>query len=146
MKSKAPLATMEQMVMMLVFALAAALCLQTFVASDGMSKDAQARDRAVTLCQNAAEAIRHTGGDFQQAAEMLGCVLQEDEYYQDYFIADYNADWSLTEDGPRYTLSACRLESEAPGLGKASIWVKDEAAEAELFRIETAWQEVAGNG
>ena len=34
MKSKAPLALMEQMVMILVFALAAALCLQAFVKSE----------------------------------------------------------------------------------------------------------------
>ena len=34
MRSKTPLALMEQMVMVLVFALAAALCLQVFVVSD----------------------------------------------------------------------------------------------------------------
>ncbi len=33
-QSEAPLALMEQMVMLLVFALAAALCLQAFVRSD----------------------------------------------------------------------------------------------------------------
>ena len=39
MRSKAPLLLMEQMVMLLVFALAAALCLQAFVKSDGLSGD-----------------------------------------------------------------------------------------------------------
>ena len=38
MKSRAPLALMEQMVMLLVFALAAALCLQAFVRSDNISR------------------------------------------------------------------------------------------------------------
>ena len=38
MRSKAPLVMMEQMVMLLVFALAAALCLQAFVRSDAQSK------------------------------------------------------------------------------------------------------------
>ena len=37
MRSKAPLILMEQMVMLLVFALAAALCLQAFVKSDSLS-------------------------------------------------------------------------------------------------------------
>ena len=44
MRSKAPLAMMEQMVMLLVFALAAALCLQAFVKSDQMSKRMEAQD------------------------------------------------------------------------------------------------------
>ena len=60
MRSKAPLAMMEQMVMLLVFALAAALCLQAFVKSDQMSKRMEAQDRAATLCQSAAEVIRST--------------------------------------------------------------------------------------
>ena len=47
MRSKAPLLLMEQMVMLAVFALAAALCLQAFVKSDGLSGDSQDRDRAV---------------------------------------------------------------------------------------------------
>lgn len=34
MRSKAPLVLMEQLVMVLVFALAAALCVQVFVLSD----------------------------------------------------------------------------------------------------------------
>ena len=41
MKSKAPLALMEQMVMLLVFALAAALCLQAFVQSDRLSRESR---------------------------------------------------------------------------------------------------------
>ena len=67
-KSKAPLVMLEQMVMLLVFALAAALCLQAFVKSDQMSRNSEARDRAMILCQSAAEAIRQTNGDFPAAA------------------------------------------------------------------------------
>ena len=63
MRSKAPLMMMEQMVMLLVFALAAALCLQAFVKSDEMSRRSEARDRAVAEAQNAAELIRYYGGD-----------------------------------------------------------------------------------
>ena len=51
MKSKAPLALMEQMVMLLVFALAAALCLQAFVQSDRLSRESEARAHAAVLCQ-----------------------------------------------------------------------------------------------
>ena len=55
MTSKAPLLLMEQMVMLVVFALAAALCVQAFVRSDAASARNEARDEAVVLCQNAAE-------------------------------------------------------------------------------------------
>ena len=67
MKSKAPLSLMEQMVMLLVFALAAALCLQAFVKSDRISRESEARDRAALLCQSVAEAVRHNGGDLGAA-------------------------------------------------------------------------------
>ena len=72
MKSKAPLLLMEQMVMLVVFALAAALCVQAFVRSDAASARNEARDEAVVLCQNAAEAVRHSGGNFNEAAEKVG--------------------------------------------------------------------------
>ena len=72
MKSKAPLLLMEQMIMLLVFALAAALCLQAFVRSDEMSRQSEDRDRAVTLCQSAAEAVRHSRGDLEKTMELMG--------------------------------------------------------------------------
>ncbi len=37
MKSKAPLVLMEQIIMLLVFALAAAICLQAFIKADALS-------------------------------------------------------------------------------------------------------------
>ena len=47
MKSKTPLALMEQLVMVLVFALAAALCVSCFVAADRLSDRYAVRDDAV---------------------------------------------------------------------------------------------------
>ena len=58
MRSKAPLVLMEQLVMVLVFALAAALCVQVFVLSDQTSRSHEARDRAVVAAQNAAENLK----------------------------------------------------------------------------------------
>ena len=142
MRSKAPLVMMEQMVMLLVFALAAALCLQAFVQSDEMSKRGEARDRAVALCQTTAEALRSTGGDFGRAAELLSC----DHYSQDSLMIDYKEDWSPADGSMRYTLGAARIEADTSGLGKAGVWVRDEADDVELFRIEVAWQEVSAHG
>lgn len=143
MRSKAPLLLMEQMVMTLVFALAAALCLQAFVKSDGISRQIEARDHAVVLAQSAAEAVRSTRGDFRAAAQLLGAEQQE----EDSLLLFYGADWQYT--GPLspgvypfgYTLGACRIAASVPGLGKASVWVQEDETGEELFRIEVAWQE-----
>lgn len=147
MRSKAPLAMMEQIVMLAVFALAAALCLQAFVKSDQLSKNSEARDRAMTVCQSAAEAIRHTKGDFPAAAALLGAERADDTS----FAQNYDRDWNRAEDTMRYRMGACRVETEVPGLGKAAVWLRDEAANdfngVELVRIEVCWQEeVGGNG
>lgn len=58
MKNKASLLLMEQLVMILVFALCAALCLQGFVAADRISRETALRDEAVVLAQNTAEALK----------------------------------------------------------------------------------------
>ena len=47
MKSKAPLVLMEQIIMLLVFALAAAICLQAFIKADALSSASANRDKAV---------------------------------------------------------------------------------------------------
>lgn len=64
MRSKAPLVLMEQLVMLLVFALAAALCVQAFALSDRTSIRNAARDRAVLEAQNAAEALKGANTDY----------------------------------------------------------------------------------
>ena len=61
MRNRAFLPLMEQAIMILVFALAAALCLRTFVWADGYSARQQARDQAVTVAQNAAETLQAKG-------------------------------------------------------------------------------------
>ena len=109
MRSKAPLILMEQMVMLLVFALAAALCLQAFVKSDEHSARGEARDRAAVLCQTAAETVRHYGGDaknaLSRAAEDLGAAYSE-EFVT--FSLDYDENWTPIPAGD------CGMERPAP--------------------------------
>lgn len=52
MKSKAPLALMEQMVMLLVFALAAALCMQAFVKSEEVSLSSDTKSSAALAARD----------------------------------------------------------------------------------------------
>ena len=146
MKSKAPLMLMEQMIMLLVFAFAAALCLQAFVKSDNISRRSENRDRALQEAQSAAEVIRHTKGDLAQAAGLLGVEW----YEEDGLLLAYDGDWNHSQNPTRYHLGVSLQDSGVPGLGKAQIWVRDESAEeqeAELVRFDVMWQEeVGGNG
>ena len=143
MKSRAPLALMEQMVMLLVFALAAALCLQAFVRSDNISRQSEARDRAAMLVQSAAEAIQSYGGDacdaVAGAAELLG-----GQYEQGLLWVDYDEDWNLG--GDAYRLEAQGILSENPALREAAVQMVDARGKP-IFSIQIAWQgEVRGNG
>lgn len=150
-RGRTSLLVMEQLAMLLVFALAAAICLGVFVSSDQLSRRVQAQDRAAELCQNAAETLQATGGDVPGAlARMSGA----EPGYRDgfgYFVS-YGPDWSeFVSDGVRsahYTLRVRELDSGVSGLGKAEVEVyRQQSGKAEsLFRLETAWQEVSGHG
>ena len=58
MRSKATLSLMELLVMVLVFALAAALCMQAFARAQAISLETMRRDEAVVLAQNGAELLK----------------------------------------------------------------------------------------
>ena len=145
MKSKAPLAMMEQIVMLLVFALAAALCLQAFVKSDQLSKRSEDRDRAAVLCQNAAEAMRGNGSASeaaQAASERLGYHFDQGTLYQ-----EFDGDWNPVDFGV-YRLDAGGIPTDVPGLQMAHVCVRtgyNAGQEAEvLFELDVAWQEEVG--
>lgn len=138
-RSKTPLALMEQLVMVLVFALAAALCVQVFVLSDQTSRRNEARDRALLEAQNAAEALK--SGD--------------EDYFAALAAADgdggrsisYDADWrSVTEaDAADYHLLIFPADSGLDGLWAARIQVY--TADGQLLAdLPVAGQEVSRNG
>lgn len=145
MKSRAPLILMEQMVMLLVFALAAALCMQAFVKSDQMSQRSQDRDRAVTLCQTAAEVLRDAKGETWTVAAALdhpyvyGYTRMPLDIY-------YDKNWEKTSEAERaYCLRVEPLEdSGAEGLGKGHVSVTETDTGETLFELDVAWQEEVG--
>lgn len=57
-RSKAPLALMEQIIMILVFALTAAVCLQAFVYSNSISQKSLAQNIAANHAQEVAEYVK----------------------------------------------------------------------------------------
>lgn len=141
-RSKVPLVLMEQLVMLLVFALAAAVCLRIFVFADRTSRQVQDRDRAAELVQNTAEVLQRTAGDFSRSAALLEARHWDDNN----LMIDYDSEWAATGGDVRYTLRASRVPSDISLLGKAEVWCLDETEGQELFRVEIAWQEVAEHG
>lgn len=147
MRSKAPLTLMEQMVMLLVFALAAGLCLQAFVRSNAVSEQGDVRDQAVVAVQSAAEAIRHSGGDVEhalsQAAELLGADYAQGTLTWNYTL---DSDRESVPDPHPPILEAWGLESNTPGLVKAAVRVSQGDSPTAVFEIEIAWQEAIVHG
>ena len=141
MKSKAPLLLMEQMVMLLVFALAAALCVQAFVKSDAISARGEARDQAVIAAQSAAEMIRLGGGSPEKAlrgaADELSGSISEDGALRLY----YDAEWHPTPDASDengYCLMAEPSAEQEPGLSQVTLTVS--SPEEALVSFTIAWQ------
>lgn len=137
MKSRAPLALMEQTVMVLVFALAAALCLRAFALADGVSRQVEATDQAVLWAESAADTLKARNGDLAQAAEELGGSLDGQCW-----TISLDEDWQETADEPTYTLTAQLVESGQPLLGKAQIDVVQKNGDS-LFSLEVCWQEAS---
>lgn len=135
MKSKAPLALIELAVMLLVFGLAAVLCLRAFVWADVRSGHIADRDRAMTQVQSAAEVLKACRGDFERAAEMFGGSWDGTSW-----MVCYDESWSQQGSAETYRLSAVPTEEELKYLGAAEVCVF--RGESCLARLEIAWQEV----
>lgn len=114
MKHRASLVLMEQLIMVLIFALAAALCLGLFVKADAISRETARKEEAVVLAQNAAELLKHTGDPETVRREL---------------------------DTNRFDLSIREEESRIPGLKVAEIVISFK--NQKLFQLKTGWQEVA---
>lgn len=117
MKNRASLVLMEQLVMVLVFALAAALCLGVFAEADRISRETACRDEAVLMAQNAAEILKATSGDTDRAAVALTEAAAAEGYRME-----------LEE-----------IDSGTPLLGKMEIRIYLQ--DVQLFALCTGWQE-----
>ncbi len=136
MKSRGPLALMEQLVMVLVFALSAALCVQVFALSEKLSFSSGERDGAVVAAQNAAELLKSCRGDYDRAARELGGV-----WNGQMLGVHYDADWK-SEGAAAYYLLVTAGESGEELLGGADVSVY--TAEGDwLYSLSVNWQEGA---
>ena len=138
MKNKTFLVLMEQLVMILVFALAAALCLQAFVFTHRTSLRHEQRDRAVLEAQNAAEAMK--SGWWEYFSES-GTTFSQDSTY----VLLYDAEWQPVREEATYILTATPLETGSPYLWKAAVSVRTAAGDV-LISLPVAGQKEAANG
>ncbi len=133
MRSKAPLVLMEQIVMVLVFALTAALCLRMFVLADRLSVKYAASDRAVLEAQNAAEWMKQ--GRLSDYLEEYRAVGESEAW-----LILFDEDWEVTGqiEKAEYFLQILQVECGQDALWKAEVLVL--AGEEELFRLTVAGQ------
>lgn len=124
-RSKAPLALMEQIIMILVFALASAVCLQAFVYSDQLSRTDEQRQNAMAKVSQVTEYCKANHGDLEKAGEILGADVTEDSLEIRY-----------PKDGMILSL---RLTEQTDYLQKAVVSVTSLEGE-EIYSMDIAYQ------
>ena len=125
MRSKATLVMIEQVVMVLVFALAATLCVQMFVLTEKQSKKYEATDRAVLEAQNMAETLK--SGETEGITEGTPWCIS------------FDSEWKVTEDEAQRSYYLEVHYTEEAWLWKAEVIVFS-ATGTELYRIPVAGQ------
>ena len=135
MKSKAPLALTELIIMLLVFALCSALCLKGLVAAEMTKRADTERDNAIICIQNTAEMVKYSKGDLP--AEI-------------YFDSSFDP---CSKDDASYAVRIERYDSGNELLGLAGIAIyrtgNDDASDAAdpenggkaIAELKAAWQE-----
>ena len=127
MKNRAALVLMEQLVVILVFSLAAALCLLAFSQAHRISAETALQDRAVELAITGCEVIKAHRGNPDGAAAIL-----EGEEKEDHILV-------IRED---LYMKIHILSGEIPGLGRAKVEVFQENTDNPIYSLTTLWQEV----
>lgn len=126
MKNKASLTLIEQVIMLLVLAVAAAVCLQIFVSAAAMAKRSALQDRALQQAQSCGEVLKSTAGDMEEAALILGGTVKEG-------VLQLNAEG--------VTVMAEKTPGKNPLLGEAAVSVYSNDTQLYIFNVY--WQEVA---
>ena len=139
MKSRAPLVMMEQLVMVLVFALAAAVCVRIFALSDRLSLENETRDRAVTAVQNAAETLKACRGDYGAASNLLGGTWDGTTW-----SISYDSGWSPLAEAAKGTFRVLAIPTDSGQelLGTAEVTASTWQG-SEIYSLSVAWQEDA---
>jgi hypothetical protein len=135
MNRRTPLLLMEQLLMVLIFALAAAVCVQAFVLANRISRKGAARDQAALCAESAAE-IWKSGSEAGAGKTESGNGIRYD-YYDD--------DWSRTDSShATYTLKLQQISNTDPYLDSATVTVLEDATGDQLCTLQVCRQAEAG--
>lgn len=120
---------MEQIIMILVFALAAAACLQAFVYASRLSEESGQRDLAIVRVQELAEYSKHVHGDRERIRSHFSGEISG----QDVIV-------SYPEDGMQMRLSVTLQDAQ---MEEASVCMKDTDGTV-IYEVTAAWQKEGG--
>lgn len=143
MRSKAPLVLMEQLVMVLVFALAAALCIQAFVLADRRSASCAEQNQAVIAAQSAAEVYKNCRGDGNQAAELYGGHVEQGSW-----VTYWDQDGRQVNDreDAAFQVQVAPVRTDSEYLGRATLKAVETGGNSQFcYTLQLAWQEVDGH-
>ena len=124
---------MEQLLMTLVFALAAALCLRAFALADSLSHRAETRDFVLRQAQNMTELCRADRGDLAAAAAAYG-----GSWNGSVWRCGWDADGNLVEGDAACWVEVTLLPEEGL-LGRAQVRA-GSAKDGLLSEFPAAWQ------
>ena len=128
MKNRAALVLMEQLVMVLVFALAASLCLLAFSHGHRISAETDRQDRAIDLAISGCETVKAHRGDLDAAAEVLKGQTKHGV---------------LLVDREDLRMEIRILDPQIPHLGQAEVRIFRENSEECIYSLAVSWQEVS---
>ena len=133
-RSRSTLFLMEQIIVITIFAICAAVCVKILVVSFLMTVDAVDTKNALLAVESAAESHKAFAGDNSSIARILG------GHYNDYGVIVYfNCDWQsidIAEDAS-FVLHLYRYREE-PALILSDIFVTRVASGDQLVSITTA--------
>lgn len=137
MKRNASLALIEQVIMLLILIVAAALCLRAFAWSDQQSLHYTDRDRAMVELQSAAEILKTHSGDFSAAAASYGGRATQTQW-----VLDFDENWNITATSGTYRICAIAIACDVDYLGSATLTVQPVVGDI-FAELTISWQEVA---
>lgn len=136
MRSKAPLVLIEQIIMLLVFSIAAAICVRAFVYADQLSLEKELRDQAIIKAQTVAETYKYYSGNAENALNDIGGIIENNKW-----ITYWDGRWNICDDSQsQYKIVVTNEKNNVKGLGTAELKVFSIDGK-QIIILPVAWQE-----
>ncbi len=140
-ESKAPLVLMEQVIMLLVFALVSAVCIQAFALARTTSIRMSDRDHAMNISQTLAETVKACSGNTEEICGQLDGAMDGEQ-----LVFYYDSDWKEVSAAADASFRTTFVPEESDGFCRyGQITVSDTAEDQEIFSMRVAWQGAEAN-